>query len=68
MDLCEFKVTLGYTRSVKKQIQVVVTHSFNPSTSESYTFNPNTKEEYETGGDRSQLSLILRICGGRILV
>ena len=31
MDLCEFKATLGYTRSTqKKKIQVVAAHTFNP--------------------------------------
>ena len=32
MDLCEFKATLGYTRSIQKQIQVIVPHTFNAST------------------------------------
>ena len=34
-DLCELKATLGYTRSVQKQIRVVVTYTFNPN-----AFNP----------------------------
>ena len=34
MDLCEFKATLGYTRSIQKQIRVVVFHTFNASTGE----------------------------------
>ena len=41
MDLCEFKATLS---------QVVVTHTFSPSTWESHTFNPNTRE-VKTGKD-----------------
>ena len=58
MDLCEFKATLGYIRSIQKQIQVVVAHTFNPSTRESHAFNPSTKGEQKAGGDRgSGLSL-----------
>ena len=34
-DLCEFKATLGYTKSTQKEIQVVVAHTFNPSPRES---------------------------------
>ena len=29
--LCEFKATLDYTRSMYKQIQMVMAHTFNPS-------------------------------------
>ena len=47
MDLCEFKATLGYTRSLQKQIQVVVAHTSHPSTRE---FNPNTKGDYKAQG------------------
>ena len=44
MDLCEFKATLGYTRLIQKQIQVVVVHTFNPSVWESHTSNPSIRE------------------------
>ena len=47
MDFCEFKATLGYTKSIQKQIQVVVSHTFNPSVGElgeSHTFNPSPRE------------------------
>ena len=47
-DLCEFKVTPGYTRLIQKQIRVVVAHTFNPSVWESRTLNPSTRE-VETG-------------------
>ena len=60
MDLCEFKDTLGYTRSRQKQIQVVVAHTFNPSTMESHAFNPSTKGEYKTRRQRLRLRLSLQ--------
>ena len=67
MDLCEFKATLGYTRLIQKQIQVVVAHTFYPSIWESHTFNPSSREvrdrsgmaewrkEYKWGRDRNSL-------------
>ena len=43
MDVCEFKATLGYIRLIQSQKemalhQVVVAHTFNPSTWESHAF------------------------------
>ena len=49
MDLCEFKAALGYTRSIQKQIQVVVVaHTYSTRVWESHTFNYSTTE-VETG-------------------
>ena len=64
MDFYEFKASLGYTRSMQKQMQVVAAHTFNPSIGESYPFNSSTKGLYKMGGDRgSGLSLQLLSVG-----
>ena len=57
MDVCEFKATLGYTRSMQKQIQVVLAHVFNPHTRESHAFNHSNKGKYKTGGYLGLLSI-----------
>ena len=44
MDLCEFKATLGYTRFIQKQDQVLVVYTFNPSVWESHAFSSSTRE------------------------
>lgn len=58
MDLCEFQGNLGYKRSMQKEIQVVVAHTINLSTTESHTFHSSTRGEYMMGGNKgSGLSL-----------
>ena len=43
MDLCEFKDNLVYRGSMQKQMQVVVLHTFSPSSRETCTFNSSPR-------------------------
>ena len=53
LELCEFKATVGYIISMKKQIQMVVTQSINLCTIESHAYNPSTREEYKVKRHRN---------------
>ena len=64
MDLCEFKATLGYIRSMQKQNQVIMAHVFKPSTSELQTFIPSTRGNIKW----EERGLVCLICGHPSLV